>query len=124
MWGTAYGVPATVSLWVKASWSGKTSVFINGSDGYNYGVQFTVTAGQWQKLTMTIPAPPVGSAWNRAELYWGTGPNTDWVFAPATTWRQNGYKSIAGDTVLPKLSETVAGAMVFFIPTSNIYYIE
>jgi hypothetical protein len=28
------------------------------------------------------------------------------------------------DTVLPKLNETVAGAMVFFVPTSNIYYIE
>ena len=54
-----------------------------------------------KKINDQNTAPPVGSAWNMAQLCWGTGPNPDWVFAPATTWKQNGYLSIVGDTILP-----------------------
>ena len=75
MWGTSYGVPITVSLWIKTNITGTSSIYVRSADSpntYYYGFQYTIlAAGQWQKVTGTIPPPPVGSSWSTLSLVWG-----------------------------------------------------
>ena len=67
MWGTAYGVPITLSLWLKTNIATNgvvTITFRNGAYNYSYNINVSVAAsGSWQFVSQTVPAPPSGSTW-------------------------------------------------------------
>jgi hypothetical protein len=84
-WGTSFGVPVTLSLWVRTNAVTGTVVcgrLTNGAFNYSYNFQYTATStsGQWQYVTFTIPPPPNGSSWtidSTAGIYlylWGHQP--------------------------------------------------
>lgn len=68
MWGTVYGIPVTLSFWLK------TNIAINGNIpitirnygyyDYCYNVDISVvSSGNWQYVSLIIPPPPSGSSW-------------------------------------------------------------
>ena len=66
-WGTAYGVPITVSCWIKTNMptGSLTSILIkDAAQTQSYSAQYTIKAsGQWQYVSVTIPPPAAGSSW-------------------------------------------------------------
>ena len=79
MWGSTSGIPITISMWVKSSYAGMSSIYVRSSNTptpygtpYCYGVQYTIVAANtWQNVTVTIPPPPVSSAWTTLMLVYG-----------------------------------------------------
>jgi len=67
MWGTAYGVPMTLSFWLKTNIATNSVVTVtvrNGAYNYSYNINVSVAAsGSWQFVSQTVPAPPSGSTW-------------------------------------------------------------
>ena len=64
-WGTANGKTITISAWVYSSLTGTFGGAISNS-AYNYFYPFSYTisaANTWTQISVTIAAPPNGSAW-------------------------------------------------------------
>ena len=73
-WGTLNGKTVTLSFWVQSSLTGTFGGSITNPAGtQNYPFGYTITsANTWQQVSVTIPAPTIGSSW-------GTGTNTGLV---------------------------------------------
>ena len=74
LWGTAYGMPGTLSFWVRSNVSTIPVIFKTWTNGaatiHAYFTNVTITASAtWQYVTISIAAPPTGSGW--------TATNTD-----------------------------------------------
>mgnify|MGYP006279986531 CR=1 FL=1 len=67
MWGTTYGVPVTLSFWMRTNLATNSVVCVtlrNSGGAYSYNAPVTVTAsGSWQYVSLSVPAPPNGSTW-------------------------------------------------------------
>jgi hypothetical protein len=77
-WGTSFGVPMTVSFWIRSNIpsGSQSSVTVTNSlhgssTGYSIRIPFTYYAtATWQYVTITCPPPPNGTPWNTGT---GTG---------------------------------------------------
>jgi hypothetical protein len=99
-WGTSYGVPATVSFWVRSSVAGNYCFNVEGpSLTPSYSVQYAIGGtNAWQYVTITIPPPPTGYTFGvlnttGVRLWWDLG-SSDTSYATSTpgAW-------VAGDKV-------------------------
>ena len=69
MWGTPYGVPVTVSLWIKTSATAGSVIPVSIRWSPNAGVNYYVYPfnsvgagpGIWQYISFTVPPPPTTS---------------------------------------------------------------
>ena len=82
-WGTIYGTPVTISVWICTNVVAGTllSISLRNFIPYNntYDYTFSATGNDaWQYVSFTVPPPPVGSTWytdtsTGIELYISTG---------------------------------------------------
>ena len=106
MWGTAMGVPITVSFWVRTnipSGSVITCAIRNGTTPlYTYCIPVTIkSSASWQYVVATVPAPPAGSTWNTdntlgMQLFIGSRNPSAGAGVQASTWQTGGVDYIAG----------------------------
>jgi hypothetical protein len=102
-WGTAAAIPVTVGFWFRAALSGTyRALMLNrvGSDSSGW-VTFTITAGNFQWVTITFPGATTGT-WDRANTI-GASLIID-VSSSATPnimASTANYASITGVVVLP-----------------------
>ena len=97
-WGTNFAVDASLSFWVKQSVAGLFGVVVTqtpGASGANsYGALYSVPiANAWTYITLTVPAPPSGSAWSRTSTGTTTGVTV------LLTYTQSGSLNTAGGYV-------------------------
>lgn len=92
-WGTSYGMPVTLSFWMRTNvaTNGKIPITLrNGSYTYSYNNDINVaSSGNWQYVTQTIPAPPNASVWMTSSnvgmnviiggIQTGVAPSNGWV---------------------------------------------
>ena len=102
MWGTAYAVPITVSLWVKTNLptGAKSSIAVKSGSDFVYFAQYTIVAtGVWQYVTVTIP-PPATSQWTpnstHMTIIWGAS----WgdINVSPYAWHGINHYNAVGDT--------------------------
>ena len=108
-WGTSYGVPVTLSFWIRSSTAGNYSFSLEGGAGFapSYAVQYTINnPNTWQQIVLTIPPPPNGytgnfSTTNSAgvRLWWDLG-SSDATYAITTPgiWQAGDKLRVAGST--------------------------
>ena len=68
LWGSAYGMPGTLSFWVRTNVSTIPVIFKTWTNGLAtvnaYFTNVTIaSSAKWQYVTIYIPAPPAGSGW-------------------------------------------------------------
>ena len=121
MWGTSYGVPATLSFWVRSSVTGSFTFNVVGGNGNqpSYSVQYTISnANTWQQIVIVIPPPPSGYTVNfpstntaGCRLWWDLGSSdTSYATSAPGTW-------VAGDKV------RVSGSVNFVATNGATLYI-
>jgi hypothetical protein len=101
-WGTAEGLPLTVSFWAMTNVPGKYALWVrnnHASDPSQIGYCATYeipTADTWTYCTVTIPPPPVtaGVSWATinaigVEIAWTLDCDDNYV-GPADTWKVTG----------------------------------
>ena len=109
-WGTSECKGVTLSFWVRlsmAAWAinpgtlGQTplGVLIKGSD-CTFGALFTVDAVDvWERKTVVVPAPPVGSTWSAlCSVAFTFSPGicpTGWSTLPSDVWGVEGQGDIS-----------------------------
>ena len=67
-WGTSFGLPITVSFWLRTSMASGNTVALtirNDAISYSYNTNINVSGSNiWQYVNTTISPPPNGSPWN------------------------------------------------------------
>ena len=108
MWGTSYGVPATVSFWIRSSVAGNYTFNVQGpSLTPSYSVQYAIGGtNSWQYVTITIPPPPSGTTFGalntlRCRLWWDLG-SSDTTYAVTTpgVWQSGDKVRVSGSVNL------------------------
>jgi hypothetical protein len=103
-WGTYYGVPATVSFWVRSSVAGNYCFNVEGpSLTPSYSVQYAIGGtNSWQYVTITIPPPPSGTTFGALNttgirLWWDLG-SSDASYAVTTpgVWQTGDKVRVSG----------------------------
>ena len=104
MWGTSYGVPATVSFWIRSSVAGNYTFNVQGpSLTPSYSVQYAIGGtNSWQYVTITIPPPPSGTTFGAlntlgCRLWWDLG-SSDTSYAVTTpgVWQSGDKVRVSG----------------------------
>lgn len=95
-WGTASGVPVTLSFWVRSSLTGSFGgSFRNSNGGQQITFSYTINvANTWEYKTVLIPAPSNGSTWTSdnthgVQITWGLGTGSTYGSGTAGTWSSN-----------------------------------
>ena len=95
-WGTASGVPVTLSFWVRSSLTGTFSgSFRNSNGGQQLIFTYTInSANTWEYKTVVIPAPNTGSTWTSdnthgLQITWSLGIGTTYSIGTIGTWSTN-----------------------------------
>ena len=120
MWGTAYGVPVTISFWVRSSVTGSYTFNVEGTGlSPSYSVQYAISAANsWQQVVFVIPPPGSGYSANfpttnttAMRLWWDLG-SSDTTYATSApgAW-------VAGDKV------RVSGSVNFVATNGATMYI-
>jgi len=108
MWGTSYGVPVTVSFWVRSSVAGNYTFNVEGpSLTPSYSVQYAIGGtNSWQYVTITIPPPPSGTTFGALNttgirLWWDLG-SSDTSYAVTTpgVWQAGDKVRVSGSVNL------------------------
>jgi hypothetical protein len=118
-WGTPFGVPITLSFWVKSSIAGPfTFHILSGGVDYSYLTPYTIyNTNTWEYKTLTIAPPPNGSTFTTTTGSWAS---IQFRFAggssPATAgWIAGIYQKFAGTVNLHDVQGatwTVTGVQV------------
>jgi hypothetical protein len=95
-WGTASGVPCTLSFWVRSSLTGSFGGSFRNSNG-SQQITFSYTinsANTWEYKTVVIPAPNTGSTWTSdnthgVQITLGLGTGSTYGSGTAGTWSTN-----------------------------------
>jgi hypothetical protein len=103
-WGSADAKTITFSFWVKSSVTGSFSFScLNGGTTHSYLASYTVnTANTWEKKTITIDGPTVGT-WatdntNSLQFFFNLGYGSTYTNSTANTWQASGYYGLSTDT--------------------------
>ena len=64
MWGTSFGLPATLSFWIKSNVAVVPVQITNDNSTSTYITNISVNSGVWQYVAIKVPAPPAGSVWS------------------------------------------------------------
>jgi hypothetical protein len=95
-WGTASGVPVTLSFWVRSSLTGSFSgSFRNSNGGQQLLFTYTInSANTWEYKTIVVPAPNTGSTWTSdnthgVQINWSLGIGTTYTSGTVGTWSTN-----------------------------------
>lgn len=101
-WGSSYGSPVVVSFWMRTNVATNSIIALtirnynSGNVWWSYNASITVTSsGNWQYVTVNIPAPPNGSTWNLnstnacIEVYIGGFQGT--ISSSPNTWQAGNY---------------------------------
>lgn len=67
MWGTSYGKPVTISMWIRSNAPSGSLMNIGLKSGLtaSYGAQYTyTTSGAWQYVTVTVQPPSPSFVWD------------------------------------------------------------
>jgi hypothetical protein len=115
-WGTANAQTITLSFWVKSSITGSYGFgLINASYDAAYVGQYTViSANTWEKKTVTIPGPTIGT-WDKTtgrgiQLKFSLGTGSGAVTATPNTWIVGEFLDASSSTASPTFWST-AGAV-------------
>jgi hypothetical protein len=93
MWASSYGVPATLSFWVRSSVTGNYTFNAQGGTATSpsFSVQYNIgAANSWQQIVIVIPPPPSNYSANFVttngpgmRLWWDLG-SSDTTYATST----------------------------------------
>ena len=113
-WGTANAQTITLSFWVKSSITGSYGFgLISGSYDAAYVGQYTViSANTWEKKTVTIPGPTIGT-WDKTtgrgiQLKFSLGTGSSGVTATPNTWIVGEFLDASSSTASPTFWNTAA----------------
>lgn len=102
-WGTALGLPITISFWIRSSLTGSYSSFVmEGSLTRSYVAPFTISvANVWEYKTIQIPAE-IAATWataNTVGLFFGVdlGSGSNVISATPSSWDVGRRQRAAGN---------------------------
>lgn len=103
-WGSTDAKTITLSFWIKSSVTGSFSLScLNGGTTHSYLASYTVnTANTWEKKTITIDGPTVGT-WatdntNSLQFFFNLGYGSTYTSSTANTWQASAYYGLSTDT--------------------------
>ena len=103
-WGSTDAKTITLSFWIKSSVTGSFSLScLNGGTTHSYLASYTVnTANTWEKKTITIDGPTVGT-WatdntNSLQFFFNLGYGSTYTNSTADTWQASAYYGLSTDT--------------------------
>jgi len=104
-WGTSFGSPVTLSFWFRSNLQAGSTFPIalrNSATTASYVSPFSIVAsGTWQYVTLTVPPPPNGTAWNSGTTSTGItlaigGWSVPITTSTVNTWLASGYLNATG----------------------------